>query len=294
MSDDSPLFVSSLELLSHAIEIALEKKEKKYKFVILHLCNAIELLLKDCVVDHGISIYIENTNKTLSIWGCFKTLNELGVDIPERPIIELLIDDRNTIQHRFGYPNGEAVYYYLKKVVFFMQRFLDENYGVELYEALLSQDLVPEQIEFLGLVKDEYRFLDDVFDMSSEAAVIKAYSLIEQKTLEFLHPAPSPEKQKYPVYQFWRSSEFHGLMNFLEEKKFVKAGISDQFSELRDIRNRSAHSDIASLTENDLKKALNIAKEILSGLNKAEEVGFLPSSRDINEEDKGDKNGYAG
>jgi hypothetical protein len=130
--------------------------------------------------------------------------------------------------------------------------------------------------------------------MSSEAAVVKAYSLIEQKTLELLHPAPSPEKQKYPVYQFWRSSEFHGLMNFLEEKKFVKAGISDQFNRLRDIRNRSAHSDIASLTENDLKRALNIAKEILSGLNKAEDAGFSPTARDISEEDKGDENVIAG
>src|SRR5258708_40204626 len=111
MSDKSLLFVSSLELSAHATELFAQKSPKKYKFVILHLANAVELILKDCMIDQGVSIYIPKSNKTLTIWECTDLLDSKGVKLPERPVIELLIDDRNTIQHRFGYPSAEAVYY---------------------------------------------------------------------------------------------------------------------------------------------------------------------------------------
>ena len=56
MSDKSPLFVSAIELLAHAIELFDAGQERKYKFVILHLANSIELILKDRLVDKGISL----------------------------------------------------------------------------------------------------------------------------------------------------------------------------------------------------------------------------------------------
>jgi hypothetical protein len=46
MSDKSPLFVSSLELIAHSAEIFAQKNSKKYKFIILHMANAVELILK--------------------------------------------------------------------------------------------------------------------------------------------------------------------------------------------------------------------------------------------------------
>lgn len=57
MSDKSPLFVSALELVAHATELYIAGQSKKYKFVILHLANSVELILKDCLIDHGVSIY---------------------------------------------------------------------------------------------------------------------------------------------------------------------------------------------------------------------------------------------
>jgi hypothetical protein len=108
MSDKSPLFVSASELLAHAIELYFEGTERKYKFVILHLANAIELILKDRIIDSGSSIYKSSSTTTISIWDAFTILDKAGVNTQERPIIELLIDDRNTIRHRFGFPNGDA------------------------------------------------------------------------------------------------------------------------------------------------------------------------------------------
>ena len=108
-----------MELMAHAIDLYTEGNAKKYKFVILHLANAVELILKDKVIDIGQSIYKDNNKLTINIWECFKSLESQGVSVPERPVIELLIDDRNTIQYRFGFPNSESVYFYLKSILGF-------------------------------------------------------------------------------------------------------------------------------------------------------------------------------
>jgi hypothetical protein len=84
VSDKSPLFVSAGELLAHAIELYCEGKDRKYKFVILHLANAIELILKDRIIDTGASIYKGSSTLTITIWDAFTALNHAGIAIPER------------------------------------------------------------------------------------------------------------------------------------------------------------------------------------------------------------------
>ena len=68
MIENSPLFVSSMELIAHSIDLYAESTDKKYKFVILHLANAVELILKDKVVDTGQTIYKDNNKLTIGIW----------------------------------------------------------------------------------------------------------------------------------------------------------------------------------------------------------------------------------
>jgi hypothetical protein len=179
MSDKSPLFVSASELLAHAIELYFEGIERKYKFVILHLANAIELILKDRVIDSGASIYKGPSTTTINIWEAFAILEKAAVKIPERPIIELLIDDRNNIQHRFGFPNGDATFYYLDQVLRFFQRFLKSEYDVNAVE-LLRLYVTDEHLATLGLVRrdDEVEPLDKLFELSPEAALLQAYSLV--------------------------------------------------------------------------------------------------------------------
>ena len=53
MSDSSPLFISSAELLIHSVELFRQVDERKYKFIILHLANAVELILQDRLIDAG-------------------------------------------------------------------------------------------------------------------------------------------------------------------------------------------------------------------------------------------------
>lgn len=283
MSDKSPLFVSSLELIAHATELFAQKNPKKYKFVILHLANAVELILKDCMIDQGVSIYMPKSNKTLTIWECTDLLDSKGVKLPERPVIELLIDDRNTIQHRFGYPSAEAVYYYIEQVVSFFQRFLSQHYNIQLADAL-KPHLSEDYLKLLGLVSDESNYLEvlnKIASVSIESSVVRAYSIIEQELTTFLTPYYSGTSAKpvTPNTIIWQNPYLTMLLNDLKNNGYLKKDMYIELQWLRRARNDAAHKpDGVSHTE--MQRAFDIAKEFLEGLQKARAAGytFIPEA----------------
>jgi len=77
MTDKSPLFISANELLAHSIELYTQGNERKYKFVILHLANAVELILKDRIIDIGKSIYREKKMIQLEFGRLLQSLKKL-------------------------------------------------------------------------------------------------------------------------------------------------------------------------------------------------------------------------
>lgn len=275
MSEKSPLFVSAIELLAHATELYTQGHERNYKFVILHLANAIELILKDRLVDKGVSIYVPNRPQTINIWDAFEKLEEVDITIPERPVIELLVDDRNTIQHRFGFPNADAVYFYLEQVLAFCKRFLDEEYGVSLTD-ILELYLSEEDLEILGLAEkeeDKYAFLDKLFELSPESAVLQAYKLTESKFMKLMAPDPS---FKGPFSAFWRMPDFPHLLDDLAIDGSISHDAAKQFQLLRDFRNRAAHAPVGDRALSvDWAKALDAAKALLPGLDRAVEEDYF-------------------
>lgn len=285
MSDDSPLFVSAIELLAHATELYGQGNERKYKFVVLHLANAIELILKDRLIDAGVSIYQQKRSHTISIWDAFDKLQKQKVNIPERPIIELLIDDRNTIQHRFGFPDAETVYFYLKRVIAFFRRFLDDEYGVALVDVLKPY-LDIEHLAFLGLVEDEeseIAQLDKLFEISPEAAVLQAYNVIEKKFIEALDGDFFNLQRR--AFAFWRHPEFPHLLDWLAIEGYVTHDTVREFHFLREMRNRAAHAaHFPDDSPEQWAKALQIAKDLIRGLDRAFRDGRLPRAADDEDE----------
>lgn len=273
MSDDSPLFVSAIELLAHSTELYTQANERRYKFVILHLANAIELILKDRLVDEGVSIYQSNKPLTITIWKSFEKLEEIGINVPERPVIELLVDDRNTIQHRFGFPDAETVYYYLKRVISFFRRFLDEEYGVDLSDTLKPY-LSVEDLAVLGLAEeeDEYAQLDRLFNLSPEAAVLQAYSMLEAKITDIVG-TPLGKTRAVP---FWRYPDFRHVLDDLAIRGFIAQDTVRNFDLLRQVRNRAAHTaHFRGEPSPDWSQALSIAKDLLQGLEQAVEKDYF-------------------
>jgi uncharacterized protein YutE (UPF0331/DUF86 family) len=269
MSDKSPLFVSALELLAHATELYTTGHARRYKFVILHLANSVELILKDCLIDHGKSIY-KNSKETITIWGAFEELDKLDVVINEKPVIELLIDDRNTIQHRFGFPDAESVYYYLEQVVAFFNLFLYEQYGVKLSEAL-GQYLTKEQMAVLGLESDNFAHLRRLFKISPEAAVQQAYADLEVKLSELLEDeVKAMAEAEQPIRRMPLTASMY--MPLAIRKGLIPREMAAKFDELRVARNRAAHMPSSQNKGTDWSGALDTAVAMLTELDKAKDT----------------------
>ena len=120
-----------MELLGHSITHFNGTSELDRKLVILHLSNAVELLLKDMVLDSGDSIY-KNPKETITIHGCIEALNAKNITIPYLNKLELLIDERNALQHRFGSPNELTAIFYMTVAQEFFRAVLKEHYGAGL------------------------------------------------------------------------------------------------------------------------------------------------------------------
>jgi hypothetical protein len=109
------------------------------KFALLHVDQAIELLLKEKVREAGRSIY-KNPKETITIWGAYDILtNDLGCKIPERANLELLHEERNNIQHKYANPSAEDAAFHLDHAVKFIKRFLKEELRIDLANYVPSE-----------------------------------------------------------------------------------------------------------------------------------------------------------
>ncbi|TYQ31174.1 hypothetical protein PseudUWO310_04645 [Pseudanabaena sp. UWO310] len=282
MSDKSPLFLSCMELIAHATELYTSAKPRNYKFVILHLANSIELILKDRLVDKGISIYSsKQRSMTIGIWDAFEELNKVGINIQERPVIELLIDDRNTIQHRFGFTNAETVYFYLEYVVAFLKRFLNDEYGLNLVDVL-SSHLSNEDLAILGLSEkksEEESAIDRLFLISPESAIMQVFNLIENRFVKLLGADANTSNG---LISFRQRANIPDLMHKLSKDGYLNHDSFIKLKELRVLRNRAVHSADFINDENspDWATGITLARNILSGLDRAIEDGFGLSYKD--------------
>ncbi len=137
MAIESPLFQSSMELLGHSVTHFNGTSELDRKLVILHLSNSVELLLKDMVLDSGESIY-KNPKETITINSCIETLTAKKIVVPYLNKLELLIDERNALQHRFGSPNELTAIFYMNVALEFFRTVIKEHYKED-FEELIAQ-----------------------------------------------------------------------------------------------------------------------------------------------------------
>ncbi len=234
-------------------------------------------ILKDRLIDKGVSIYIAKRAQTIGIWDAFDELQKVGINIPERPVIDLLIDDRNTIQHRFGFPNAETVFYYLEQTVSYFKRFFRDEYNVDLAEVL-KLHLSEADLALIGLAEkkeDEYASLDKLFAISPESAVMQAYNLLEKKYTQVMG---IPHSFKGRPIVFFRDADFAHLLKELTSKGYLSEIAPKRFMVLREMRNRAAHAAHfqSDFNSPEWSEALNIAKEMLTALDRATANGDIP------------------
>ena len=138
----SPLLRSAFEVLEHGLWHYLRSDTTTdMKFALLHIDQAVELLLKERVRKGAKSIY-KNPKETISIWGAYDILEkELHVTVPEKPDLELLHEERNNIQHKYANPSSEDAAFHVEHAVKFINRFVKDELGLTLADFLPSDFL---------------------------------------------------------------------------------------------------------------------------------------------------------
>lgn len=138
----SPLLRSAFEVLNHGLwHFFRSTTAADMKFALMHIDQAVELMLKECVRDGGKSIY-KNPKETITIWGAYDILlNDLHIVIPEKPDLELLHEERNNIQHKYANPSPDDAAFHIEKAMGFIRRFVQEQLKLDIREHVPSEYL---------------------------------------------------------------------------------------------------------------------------------------------------------
>src|SRR5208282_4713199 len=136
----SPLLRSAMETLDHGLWHFLRSETSTdMKFALLHVDQAIELLLKEKVRSAGKSIY-KNPKETISIWGAYEILEkELECKIPEKADLELLHEERNNIQHKYANPNPDDTAFHVDRAMKFICRFTKDELKINIEQHIPSE-----------------------------------------------------------------------------------------------------------------------------------------------------------
>ena len=257
MAFESPLFQSSMELLGHSIEHFVALDELDRKLVILHLANAVELIFKDIMLDGGVSIY-KSPKETVTIYGAIEELKKLSVPIPCANKIDLLIDERNALQHRYGSPNELTTIYYMNMAIEFFDSVLTNQYSLKLDEVLIQFTNKAAWLAFKlrqPTNDTELEKLNSLAAVHPLGAFLSAYAYFERVSEEFMSRVVWPDeatRRRFSMNPPFRAAERLGLV--------MPHDLRRSLEEVRQTRNLAAHGR-GDVTKEDVKNAIQAIEQ---------------------------------
>lgn len=263
MAIESPLFQSSMELLGHSITHFNGTSELDRKLVILHLSNSVELLLKDMVLDSGESIY-KNPKETITIHGCIELLTTKKIAVPFLNKLELLIDERNALQHRFGSPNELTAIFYMNVALEFFRSVVKQHYSQD-FDELIAQFADEKDLIALKMREpsndSELENLKKLGKVHPLGALLSAIAYLEKTVLQFGAKVGVGDRYLPSLPVSARYLEINGIE--------LPSGLRDRLENTRRLRNQAAHGR-AEPTREDVVSAVSSIEELekfLASLN---------------------------
>lgn len=193
MLQGSPIIRFALEVLQHALESYCSKNERDKKISVLHLAQSIELSVKAALVENNISIYEKDGHRTLNPHIAIGSLAKVwGIEkIPNQARVELLIDERNAIQHRYGSIDDITLDYHMQTAFNILSNILKSEFDTEL------EDWIRDNID--KKIWKKIRFItgkDDDTKNPSEAAIDNRSPVID-----FIDGFSTYEKQLRSIFE---------------------------------------------------------------------------------------------
>ncbi len=215
----SPMLRHALESFEHGLEHYLDGTERSRKFAILHIDQAIELFLKERVIQAGKSIY-KTDGTTLSIHEAFNSLKNEAT-ITERPRLEELHDVRNIIQHKGFLPDQGTTKFYIEIAYEFAKIFLVDELKLSIDQVLSIQHR--SLMEGTSIIKDTpteiLATLETVKTSNSPVnKILSAYTLLERAVTILPHTLNKNEKPNFKA-----TLRNAALANGFKKEKFEKS-----------------------------------------------------------------------
>jgi hypothetical protein len=197
-------------------------------------------------------------------------------------VLELLIDDRNTLQHRFGSPDERTLKFYFDETMLFFREFLRENYDMRLSQAL-SRYLEPRLLRLIDLSTE------DVKNWTPEARFAQA------PQWEFLYSLGTLESvfgslirlfvtsgRPHPVA--WADDGFPNLVSRLIKEGYIADTDAKELDRIKELRNKVAHAggrgEMVPVTDDDYK----IVQRLLAGAKRARRDWQAVQSEDVGDQ----------
>jgi hypothetical protein len=145
----SPMLQMALDLLVHGLQHFTNGDPLDHRLAILHLDQAVELTLKERVRIGGRPIMKQGGKESISIYDAYKQLEDLGVLVFERANLDLLHEQRNQIQHLFASPDANTTRFHLDNTLFFLARFLSDEFALRLLDFIPDPLLAHEKLRHI-------------------------------------------------------------------------------------------------------------------------------------------------
>lgn len=159
MPQRSPIMRFALEIFEHALESYVSEKPRDRKIAVLNLAQVLELAIKAALVEKNVSIYEKDGARTINTHNAITALAKLWNTerIPSQTRLELLIDERNAIQHRYGSIDDVTMDYHMQTGFVVLSEILQREFDADLQEWVRSnvEDDVWRRVRFVEVAADQ-------------------------------------------------------------------------------------------------------------------------------------------
>jgi len=143
----SPMLQMGLDLLVHGLQHFINGDPLDHRLAVLHMDQAVELVLKERVRVSGKQVMKPGGKESISLLEAYKQLEAIGVPIFERANLDLLHEQRNQIQHLFASPDANTTRFHLDNTLFFLARFLADEFALRLLDFIPDELLAHEKLK---------------------------------------------------------------------------------------------------------------------------------------------------
>lgn len=263
MAQTSPILRFALEVLTHALETYAHATPRHRKMAVLALAQAVELAIKAALVENNVPIF-EKAGRTLNTHDALTNLAKLwNVErINGHARIELLIDERNAIQHRYGNVDDVGLDYHMETTFDLLRLVLKEEFDTDL-DAWIRDNTQPDLWKSL-------RFVDPGQPQPAEpsAAIIPQRSA----TLDFIDGFTRFERAIRALLaphleegQRFSGSTLDILIKGLSNASNPKQELIRRLPDVYRLRNKTFHGE-GETTEEEVRRALTTLDEALATL----------------------------